>query len=165
MTIHSSVLAWGSHGQRSLVGYGPWVCRVNMTEHAHMLTVSATSPWAVCGRVILHSQGAIPAGDNHNFCTMLLKFSALELSVKRLCVSRIYIDLFAKFIHKRHLIQWNAHSKAWMWTGLEFACWGVHPNVIGGMSQCGTKPWVESGRRQAMLFGRTGKSMRILKSK
>ena len=24
MTIHSSILAWKSHGQRSLVGYSPW---------------------------------------------------------------------------------------------------------------------------------------------
>ena len=24
MAIHSSILAWRSHGQRSLVGYSPW---------------------------------------------------------------------------------------------------------------------------------------------
>ena len=24
MAMHSSILAWRSHGQRSLVGYGPW---------------------------------------------------------------------------------------------------------------------------------------------
>ena len=24
MAIHSSILAWESHGQRSLVGYSPW---------------------------------------------------------------------------------------------------------------------------------------------
>ena len=24
---HSSILAWASHGQRSLVGYSPWGCK------------------------------------------------------------------------------------------------------------------------------------------
>ena len=28
MATHSSILAWKSHGQRSLVGYSPWVQRV-----------------------------------------------------------------------------------------------------------------------------------------
>ena len=28
MTTHSSVLAWKSHGQRSLAGYSPWGHRV-----------------------------------------------------------------------------------------------------------------------------------------
>ena len=28
MAIHSSILAWKSHGQRSLVGYSPWGRRV-----------------------------------------------------------------------------------------------------------------------------------------
>lgn len=32
---------------------------------------------------------------------------------------------------------------AWVWTGLEFACWGVQSNVQRGFSQCGTKPCVE----------------------
>ena len=27
MSTHSSILAWESHGQRSLVGYSPWGCR------------------------------------------------------------------------------------------------------------------------------------------
>jgi len=27
MTIHSSTLAWRIHGQRSLMGYGPWDCK------------------------------------------------------------------------------------------------------------------------------------------
>ena len=28
MATHSSILAWRIHGQRSLVGYSPWGCRV-----------------------------------------------------------------------------------------------------------------------------------------
>ena len=33
MATHSSILAWKSHGQRSLVGYSPWVCKEsNMTK-------------------------------------------------------------------------------------------------------------------------------------
>ena len=28
MATHSSILAWESHGQRSLVGYSPWGRRV-----------------------------------------------------------------------------------------------------------------------------------------
>ena len=28
MVTHSSILAWKSHGQRSLAGYSPWVARV-----------------------------------------------------------------------------------------------------------------------------------------
>ena len=28
MATHSSILAWKSHGQRSLAGYSPWVARV-----------------------------------------------------------------------------------------------------------------------------------------
>ena len=27
MATHSSILAWETHGQRSLVGYSPWGCR------------------------------------------------------------------------------------------------------------------------------------------
>ena len=27
MTTHSSVLAWETHGQRSLEGYSPWDCK------------------------------------------------------------------------------------------------------------------------------------------
>ena len=30
------ILAWKIHGQRSLVGYGPWGCKESdVTEHAH----------------------------------------------------------------------------------------------------------------------------------
>ena len=33
MATHSSILAWGIHGQRSLAGYSPWGCKeLNMTE-------------------------------------------------------------------------------------------------------------------------------------
>ena len=28
MATHSSTLAWKIHGQRSMVGYSPWDCRV-----------------------------------------------------------------------------------------------------------------------------------------
>ena len=35
MTTHSSVLAWESHGQKSLVGYSLWGHKESyMTEHA-----------------------------------------------------------------------------------------------------------------------------------
>ena len=27
MAIHSSILAWESHGQRTLAGYSPWGCK------------------------------------------------------------------------------------------------------------------------------------------
>jgi len=27
MATHSSILAWKSHGQRSLAGYSPWSCK------------------------------------------------------------------------------------------------------------------------------------------
>ena len=31
---HSSILAWKIHGERSLVGYSPWVCKESdTTEH------------------------------------------------------------------------------------------------------------------------------------
>ena len=34
MTIHPSILAWKSHGERSLVGYHPWGHRqLDITEH------------------------------------------------------------------------------------------------------------------------------------
>ena len=49
MTIHSSIVAWGTNGQRSLVGYGPWACKdSDMTEHAHMLTLSAIPLPGLC---------------------------------------------------------------------------------------------------------------------
>ena len=38
MAIHSSILAQGFHGQRSLAGYSPWGCKewdvTEATEHA-----------------------------------------------------------------------------------------------------------------------------------
>ena len=41
MASHSSVLAWRTHGQRSLVGYSSWVCKesdtTEATGHAHRL--------------------------------------------------------------------------------------------------------------------------------
>ena len=34
MATHSSILAWESHGQRSLVGYSPWgIKESDMIEH------------------------------------------------------------------------------------------------------------------------------------
>ena len=49
MATHSSILAWRSHGQRSLVGYSPWGCKESsMTEQltlslftSHSLTLAA----------------------------------------------------------------------------------------------------------------------------
>ena len=39
MATHSSILAWKSHGQRSLVGYSPWDCKESdMTDRAHTHT-------------------------------------------------------------------------------------------------------------------------------
>ena len=36
MATHSSILAWRSHGQRSLAGYSPWGHKESdTTEHAH----------------------------------------------------------------------------------------------------------------------------------
>ena len=39
MATHSSILAWGIHGQRSLVGYSPWGAKLDTTEqlstHTH----------------------------------------------------------------------------------------------------------------------------------
>ena len=36
MATHSSILAWESHGGRSLVGYNPWGCKESdMTELHH----------------------------------------------------------------------------------------------------------------------------------
>ena len=32
MATHSSILAWRTHGQRSLAGYSPWGLRVSMAE-------------------------------------------------------------------------------------------------------------------------------------
>ena len=38
MTTHSSVLAWKSHGQRSLAGYSPWGRKeLDPTEQLHFL--------------------------------------------------------------------------------------------------------------------------------
>ena len=34
MAIHSSTIAWKSHGQRSLVGYSPWVRKESDTTEA-----------------------------------------------------------------------------------------------------------------------------------
>ena len=33
MALHTSILAWKSHGQKSQVGYSPWGCKeLDMTE-------------------------------------------------------------------------------------------------------------------------------------
>ena len=40
MATHSSILAWESHGQRSLASCSPWVAELNMAECAHMHTYS-----------------------------------------------------------------------------------------------------------------------------
>ena len=43
MATHSSILAWESHGQRDLVGYGPWGCKESdTTEHTHTHKAPAT---------------------------------------------------------------------------------------------------------------------------
>ena len=46
MATHSSVLAGGSHGQRSLRGYSPWSCRV---EHIKLVLIwlSAANLWVL----------------------------------------------------------------------------------------------------------------------
>ena len=49
MATHSSILAWRSHGQRSLVGYSPWVCRVRhdlATETATISLMTFENQWA-----------------------------------------------------------------------------------------------------------------------
>ena len=43
MATYSSILAWKSHGQRSLAGYSPWGCKeVAMTErlNTHLENIS-----------------------------------------------------------------------------------------------------------------------------
>ena len=43
MATHSSILAWKSHGQSSLVGYSPWGCKVSdTTAHMHTHTDTCT---------------------------------------------------------------------------------------------------------------------------
>ena len=34
MATHSTILAWESHGQRSLAGCGPWFCKESDTTEA-----------------------------------------------------------------------------------------------------------------------------------
>ena len=37
MALHTSILAWKSHGQKSQVGYSPWSCKeLDMTEVTNM---------------------------------------------------------------------------------------------------------------------------------
>ena len=44
MAIHSNILSWKSHGQRSLVGYSPWDHKESdTTERTHMPVVSQFS--------------------------------------------------------------------------------------------------------------------------
>ena len=58
MATHSSILAWKSHEQRSLVGYSPWGCKGSVTtEQLHFLSFFLPSPSHVylllsclCGR-------------------------------------------------------------------------------------------------------------------
>ena len=58
MATHSSILAWKSHEQRSLVGYSPWGCKESVTtEQLHFLSFFLPSPSHVylllsclCGR-------------------------------------------------------------------------------------------------------------------
>ena len=39
MATHSNILAWESHGQRSLEGYSPWGHKeLDKTEHTHTHT-------------------------------------------------------------------------------------------------------------------------------
>ena len=59
MAPHSSILAWRSHGQRSLVGYSRWHCKESdTTERLTLLTLffrfgdvglsTSNSIWACC---------------------------------------------------------------------------------------------------------------------
>ena len=42
MATHFSILAWKSHGQRSLEGYSSWGCKeLDMTELLRMVLVSS----------------------------------------------------------------------------------------------------------------------------
>ena len=46
MATHSSILAWKSHGWRSLAGYSPWGCKEsNMTEHTQTCMLKTTTPF------------------------------------------------------------------------------------------------------------------------
>ena len=45
MAIHSSTIAWKSHGQRSLVGYSPWShTESDTTERLHSLLAESSNP-------------------------------------------------------------------------------------------------------------------------
>ena len=38
MATHSNILAWRTHGQRSLAGYSPWGCKESETSEHHIFT-------------------------------------------------------------------------------------------------------------------------------
>ena len=52
IATHSSVLAWKSHGQRSLVqGYGPWGCQESdTTERLHFHFAGVVFALIICSR-------------------------------------------------------------------------------------------------------------------
>ena len=40
MATYSGILAWRTHGQRRLVGYGPWGhTELDVTEHTQLLNI------------------------------------------------------------------------------------------------------------------------------
>ena len=55
MATHSSILAWETHGQRSLVGYHPWCPRVRhdsatkqQEQLSHSFLLQPTGPYVIC---------------------------------------------------------------------------------------------------------------------
>ena len=43
MATHSSILAWRSHGQRSLAGYSPWSCKEQAHSWIYLFNLQKTS--------------------------------------------------------------------------------------------------------------------------
>ena len=53
IATHSRILAWKSHGQRSLVGYSPWGCKKSdTTERLHFLSAGKESA-RIAGDLVL----------------------------------------------------------------------------------------------------------------
>ena len=92
MATHSSILAWESHGRRSLVGYSPWGCKeLDTTERLHfqfhIVTVSQFSPSVVSNPLRPHGlQHGLPVHHQlleftqthvHLWCHPTISFSVV----------------------------------------------------------------------------------------
>ena len=60
MATHSSILAWKSHGWRSVVGYSPWGCtESDMTERLQFQFGTVMAPLDVSFSLLIKDQGLI----------------------------------------------------------------------------------------------------------